>query len=160
MEKSEFRAVIKHYYLKGKTTKETKEKLNKHCGESVPSDYMVKYWIPEFKRGRTITPTIPSIGRPKNVVAEENIKKIPDIVMNDRRVKLHEIVEMVNISNDHVFNILHEHLHMKKLLARWVPRLLNFEQKQVQQTTSKRCLDMIKRNPVDFWGRLITFDET
>lgn len=160
MEKSEFRALIKHYYLKGKTAKETKEKLDKHYGESAPSDYMVKYWIAEFKRGRTSTATIPSTGRPKEVVTEENIKKILDIVMNDRRVKLREIVEMVNISYERVFNILHEHLHMKKLSARWVPRLLSVEQKRVRQTSSQRCLDMIKRNPVDFWRRLITVDET
>jgi [histone H3]-lysine36 N-dimethyltransferase SETMAR len=47
---------------------------------------------------------------------------------------------------------------MKKLSARWVPRLFSVEQKRVRQTTSQRCLDMIKRNPVDFWLRLITVD--
>ena len=65
------------------------------------------------------------------MVTEENIKKILDIVMNDRRVKLREIIEMVNISYERVFNILHEDLHMKKLSARWVPRLLRVEQKRV-----------------------------
>ena len=37
----------------------------------------------------------------------------------DRRVKVKEIVEMVNISDERVWNILHEHLDIKKL-SRWV----------------------------------------
>jgi predicted DNA-binding protein (MmcQ/YjbR family) len=86
--------------------KETYEKLDKHFGESAPSDYMAKYWIAEFKRGRRSTATILSTGRPKEVITAENMQKILDIVMNDCRVKLREIVEMVNISYERVFNIL------------------------------------------------------
>ena len=45
MEKSEFRFIIKHYFLLGKSAKITKEKLDKYYGTSPPSDYMVKYWV-------------------------------------------------------------------------------------------------------------------
>jgi len=38
-------------------------------------------------------------------------------VLNDR-VKVRELVDVANISNDHIHNILHEHLHMKKFLVR------------------------------------------
>ena len=55
IEKSEIRVNIKHYFLSGKSAKITKEKLDKYYGTSTPSDYMVKYWFAEFKRGRTDT---------------------------------------------------------------------------------------------------------
>lgn len=160
MEKSEFRVVIKHYYLKKKTAKETKEKLDKHYGKSAPSDYMVKYWFAEFKRGRTNTSDEQRSGRPIEVTTPENIQKIHRMVLNDRKLKLREIAELMHISYERVFNILHEHLHLKKLLARWVPRVLTMEQKENRIIASERGLEMYKRNPTEFVSRLVTMDET
>uniref|UniRef100_T1IEP9 Mos1 transposase HTH domain-containing protein n=1 Tax=Rhodnius prolixus TaxID=13249 RepID=T1IEP9_RHOPR len=37
MDEKEFRVLIKHYFMKGKTPHETKEKLDKHYGDSAPS---------------------------------------------------------------------------------------------------------------------------
>ena len=37
MEKSEFRVLIKHYFLRGKTESETKAKLDKYSPDSAPS---------------------------------------------------------------------------------------------------------------------------
>src|SRR5436190_20561182 len=49
---------------------------------------------------------------------------------------------------------------MRKLSARWVPRLLTLEHKRNRMTTSKHCLDMFKRNPKEFLRRFVTVDET
>ena len=68
----------------------------------------------EFKRGRT----------------PEIIKKVHDMILNHRRVKVREIVEAVGISHGTVITILHEELSMKKPSARWVPRLLTVENKR------------------------------
>ena len=43
------------------------------------------------------------------------IDKIHDIVRNDRRLKVREISETVNISVGRVWHILHERLGMRKL---------------------------------------------
>ena len=53
------------------------------------------------------------------------IDKIHDVVLNDRRIKVREIVEAAGISQGTVFPILHEKLGVKKISARWLPRLLN-----------------------------------
>ena len=42
-----------------------------------------------------------------------------------------------------MISILHEQLDMKKLLARWVPRLLTISRVMI----SKQCLEMFQRNP-------------
>jgi hypothetical protein len=39
-------------------------------------------------------------------------------------MKVHEIVETIGISKEHVGYILHEEWDMKNLCARWVPHLL------------------------------------
>jgi hypothetical protein len=59
----------------------------------------------------------------------EIIDKIHDMVMDDRRVKVHEIASAVGISSEWVHNILHQHSNMRKLSARWVPRLLTVDPK-------------------------------
>ena len=56
--------------------------------------------------------------------------------MEDRWVKVCEIAESVGISNEWVHNILHKKLQMKKLSARWVPRLLTVDQKRTRKDNS------------------------
>ena len=59
------------------------------------------------------------------VTTPEMIDKIHDMVLSDRRIKVREIVEATGISQGRVFSILHKKLGVKKILERWVPRLLN-----------------------------------
>jgi len=49
---------------------------------------------------------------------------------------------------------------MKKLSARWVPRLLTVDQKSIRMNVSQECLNIFKRNPTNFLRRFITVDET
>ncbi|XP_011633776.2 uncharacterized protein LOC105424968 [Pogonomyrmex barbatus] len=91
-------------------------------------------------------------GRPVAVTTSEIIDKIHDI-MDDRRIKVREFTNAVGISSEQVHNILHQHLsekEMKKLSARWVPRLLTIDQKRNRVKCSKECLQLFQRNPQDF----------
>lgn len=160
MEKSEFRVLIKHYFLRGKTIKETEDRLKKYYGDSAPSHGMVHKWFTEFRCGRTSTKDAERPGRPNDVTTEEMVNKIHDIVLDDRRVKVREIAEIVAISNDTVIRILHDHLGMKKLSARWVPRLLTVDQKRIRVKISKQSLELFKRNSSEFLRRFVTVDES
>jgi len=55
MEKNEFRAVIKHFYLKKWTAAQIKAELNEIHGNSTPVLKTIYFSINEFKRGRTCT---------------------------------------------------------------------------------------------------------
>lgn len=160
MEKTEVRAVIKFYVLKGKTATQIKAKLDAVLGDSSPAMSTVHTWVTDFKRGRKSCEDAHRAGRPNEVTNEVMIRKIEKIVLNDRRLKLREIAIMVGISSERVFNILHEHLNMKKLCARWVPRLLTADQRQRRVDDSSKCLELYKQNPVEFSRRYITVDET
>ena len=70
------------------------------------------------------------------------INKIHDIVFGDRQLKMSDISEIVIISNERVFYILHKCLGIIKLAAKWVPRLLTLDQKRCRLFTSQLCLDM------------------
>ncbi|KAM8716360.1 hypothetical protein ACLKA7_003267 [Drosophila subpalustris] len=75
--------------------------------------------------------------------------------MSDRKVKVREIADILKISAGSVHTIIHEHLGMKKVFSKWVPRLLTPEQKQ-QRIGSKSCLDMFTRNKSEFLRRLLS----
>ena len=90
---------------------------------------MVHKSFTEFRCGRISTSDAERPDRPKEVTSQEMIDQIHEIVLNDRRLKVREISETVNISVTRVWYILHECLGLRKLSARWVPRLLTADHK-------------------------------
>ena len=110
MEKSEFRVLIKHHFLRGKTLSETKAKIHKYYSYTSTSLGMVQKWFTEFRCGRTSTETIPSPGRPNEISTPEMINEIHNIVLNDPKVQVREIAEIVSISTERLVNTLHTHL--------------------------------------------------
>jgi len=63
------------------------------------------------------------------------------MVLDDRRMKVREITETIDISKERVGYILHEELYIKKLCSRWVPRLLTADQKRTRMKNSEQCLE-------------------
>ena len=52
--KVEYHAVIRYLYLKGKTGKVFDGEFADIYGSSAPSYAQVKFWVGEFKRGRSL----------------------------------------------------------------------------------------------------------
>ena len=126
--KVEYRAVIRYLYLKGKTGKEIHGELADVCGSSAPSYAQVKFWVGEFRRGRTSLEDEARSGRPPDATDEEMCKKVRDLVYSDRRIQVEEIGQALGISHGSISTILHDHLGMRKLTARWVPKSPSDEQ--------------------------------
>lgn len=160
MEKIEQRAVIKYLFKKKLTPKEIHEDMSTTLGESVPSYTTVKKWVAEFKRGRESIEDDPRSGRPMTSTTEENIGKICDLILTDRRLTIREIADTIGISYERTQNIIVNELGFSKVSARWVPRLLSVEQKRIRLTISRDCLEMFEADPQDFLARFVTMDET
>ncbi|UYV67083.1 hypothetical protein LAZ67_4003843 [Cordylochernes scorpioides] len=93
-------------------------------GNSGPSISNVKKWEVGFKCGRTL------------------------LESDSREGSLETIEKVNNKLEDRVQNILHEELGMRKLFARWVPHLLNADQKQMCKRHLQQCLEQFKRDCV------------
>ena len=132
--------------------------LEKCYVDSAPSKTTICRWYAEFKRGRTDTEDAERSGRPNEVVTPETIKKDHQIVLENRKLKLREIADTLKISYGSVYAILHEHLSMKKLLSKWMPRLLTVDQKRLRVVDSVRCLELFCRNKPNFLRRYVTMD--
>jgi histone-lysine N-methyltransferase SETMAR len=94
------------------------------------------------------------------VVTEENIKHIEQELLSDRWLMLKEISERLEISKISIIRIIHEHLHMKKVSARWVPRLLSSIQKEHRLTCCQMILELCRRNQKQLCLSFVTGDET
>lgn len=160
MNSKQFRVLIYHCFLMGKNTITAKAWLDKCYPDSAPSRQMVEKWFADFKRGRTDTDDAGRSGRPIEVVTPENNRKVHKIVLENRKVKLREIADTLKISEGSVHTILHQHLSMRKLFSKWVPRLLTVDQKQQRIDDSESCLELFNRNKQDFLRRYVTMDET
>ena len=82
------------------------------------------------------------------------------MVLDDQRMKVHEIAENIGVSKECVGYILHEELDMKMLCTRWVPRLLTADQERICMKISEQCLERFNKSKTDFVRRFITMDET
>ncbi|XP_014471304.1 PREDICTED: uncharacterized protein LOC106742650 [Dinoponera quadriceps] len=160
MDEREFRVLVKHYFMKDKSPEKTKEKLDKYYGKSAASIITVYKWFQTFQSGHMSTSDAEHFGRSFEVNALEIIDKINAMVMDNRRMKVREIASAVSISSERVYNVLHQQLGMKKLSARWVPRLLTVDQKRNRVRCSKDSLQLFQRNPQDFRRHSVTVDET
>lgn len=123
--------------MKNFTTEQIFKDLCETLGESAPPYSTVARWCAEFKRGRTSVKDDPRSGRPSTSVTQEMVDKVEKIVLYDRRVTVRFIAEELKISSGSVHSILQDHLGMKKVSARWVPRMLMDAQKQTRLDISK-----------------------
>ena len=121
---------------------------------------MVHKWFTKFRCGRISTSDAERPGRSKEVTSQEMIDKIHDIVLNNRRLKVRDISETVNISVGRVWHILHECLVMRKLSARWVTRLLTSDHKRARVVASEQFSGMFQRNSKKFLRRYVIVNET
>ncbi|GFW03732.1 mariner transposase [Trichonephila clavipes] len=127
MENISHRHVIQYFYLKSLSPTNIKSELDYTVGESASSLTTVKYWVTEFKRGRTSCQDEHRSGHPNKVTTPEMVKKIHKVVLDDRRLKLHELADIVGISKSAIHRILSENLDLRKLCARWVSCLITLE---------------------------------
>ena len=127
--KVEYLAVIRYLYLKGKTGQEIHCELTNVYGSSAPSYAQVKFWVEEFKPGRTSLEDETRSGRPSDATDEEMCNKVRDLVYSDRRIKVEEIANALHISHGSVSTTLQDHFGMYKLTARWVPKSLSDKQR-------------------------------
>lgn len=158
-EQIEYRAVIKFLTLEGQSPSDIHDRMLKVYNEKCPSKATVYTWVNETKWRRDSLRDLPRSGRPKTVSVEEIIQKVEEFVMTDRRVKVREIANKMGISTERVWKILHEDLGMKKVCARWVPKLLTPSQKQDRVDICNDNLELLNEN-WNLLSTLITGDET
>ncbi|RUS74667.1 hypothetical protein EGW08_017573 [Elysia chlorotica] len=89
--------------------------------EKCPNYSTVTHWVRKFKFGFLSVMDEPREGRPTSVVTEKNVSTVEGLVKQDRRITVKQLASETRISVGSVEKILHDHLNLNKVSARWVP---------------------------------------
>ncbi|XP_011882500.1 PREDICTED: putative uncharacterized protein FLJ37770 [Vollenhovia emeryi] len=122
MEKNlEQRYAIKFCVKLGKTATETLGMIK----DAVMSRSTVFEWHKLFREGRELVEDDQRVGRPSTSRIDENVAKVKALLDSNRRTNILLIVDELGISYGSVQKIITEDLAMRKVCAKFVPRVLS-----------------------------------
>ena len=97
--------------------------------------------------------------RPSTSKTNENTEAVKKIVVDNRRITIIEVAEDVGISVGSFHAIFSDILCLKRVAAKFVPKLRNFYQKTRHMTIAQEMLNDVNDDP-DLLKRIITGDES
>ena len=90
---------------------------------------------------------------------QKNMDYIHQMVMDDGRLTVNHIANVMSIFHKRMENILHKDLGVSKVLAQWVPWLLTLNQKLTRLVRSKANLAMFEADKDGFVKCFLTQHE-
>lgn len=115
--------------------------LEKAYDDSVLPKTRPYEWYKAFQEGREIVEDMPRSGRPSTSTTQLNVYAMKQMMLEKRHTILREVENCLNIFHELVRTILTEHLDMRRVAARVVPKELNFLQKKYRKQVSLDMLD-------------------
>jgi len=128
-ENIEQRYVIKVCVKLNKYATDIFASLTEAYGDATLSRSMVFKWHRAFKEGRENVEDDPRSGRPVSSTNDQNVEVVRAVMSKDRRLSVRMIVEERGLDKNDVHKILTDHLHMRKICAKLVPKNLSGEEK-------------------------------
>jgi len=142
----------------GKNGPEIHQMLQQVYGEDALKERTVFKWVQHFWEGHEDPKDDARSGHPSTSSGNENIYHVLSLMLSDHRLTVRMIAEELGLGKTSVHTILTEHLEMKKVCAKIVPKLLTPEQKL---RWKECCVDWKTSEESDeFLERVITGDES
>ena len=116
-------------------------------------------WHKRFKEGRESVRDDERCGRREEVRTPELIGQIKNFMDKDRRVSIETISAQFDVSVGTVRTIIREELEMRKICAKFVPRVLRENQKERRCHDSREMVELINSDLVVL-DALVTSDES
>ncbi|UYV68440.1 K02A2.6-like [Cordylochernes scorpioides] len=111
-----------------------------------------------FSEGREDVNDEERAGRPSTSTTDEKINEVEKMILANRRITVREVAEDLNISIGSCHSIFIKDLGMRRVAAKFVPKLLNCDQKQHRMNIANEMLDSV-RDDSNLLQRVITDDE-
>ncbi|UYV60276.1 hypothetical protein LAZ67_1000678 [Cordylochernes scorpioides] len=127
-------------------------------GEATLDRSNVYRWYKMFSEGREDVNDEERAGRPSTSTTDEKINEVEKMILANRRITVREVSEDLNISIGSCHSIFINDLGMRRVAAKFVPKLLNCDQKQHRLNIANEMLDSVRDDP-NLLQRVITGDE-
>jgi hypothetical protein len=111
--KEEQRSVIRFLWSEGVSGAETHRRLSAQYGNSVLPQRSVYEWIEKLKNVHTSVTHEEGAGRPSTATTDDNIERVRDVVLLDRRLTVDEVVNHLQISHRSAYDIIHNFTEIK-----------------------------------------------
>jgi len=125
----EQRTCIKFCLLLNKTPAETHRMLMEAFGEQALSQARTFEWFKHFKDGRESVEDDKHSGRPSTCTTPEMIVKVCEVILEDKRQTINDVCNHVGLPYGSCQCILVDELNVRRIAAKFVPRLLNNDQR-------------------------------
>ena len=155
----EQRICIKFCFKLGKTCAETIVMIKRAYKEESMGKSQIAEWFKRFKEGRTSVESDPRSGRPSTTTTTENIERVRLAINQDRRLSVRKLESELGIPKSNVWNILTENLQMTRVCAKFVPKLLTEEQKNLRLEIAEDNLELMN-NDENLIKKIVTGDES
>ncbi|GFV30931.1 mariner Mos1 transposase [Trichonephila clavipes] len=154
------RICIMFCFKLGKTGTETYEMMKIDAfGDEAMSRAGVFEWLRRFKVGRQSVNSYPRSGYPSTSRNEDKIAQVMVVVHSDRCLTVREIAQECHISVGSCDEIFKKDLKMRRVSAKFVPRLLT-EDQQFQRLATSPDLFQRESDDPEFMKLIITGDES
>ncbi|UYV61411.1 hypothetical protein LAZ67_1004761 [Cordylochernes scorpioides] len=111
-----------------------------------------------FSEGREDVNDEERAGRPSTSTTDEKINEVEKMILANRRITVREVAEDLNISIGSCHPIFINDLGMRRVAAKFVPKLLNCDKKQHRMNIANEMLDSVRDDP-NLLQRVTTGDE-
>jgi histone-lysine N-methyltransferase SETMAR len=122
------------------TASKTLEMMQIAFRDNTLSRTQVFDWHKSFKEGSVNVEDEPQSGKPSTATDDNHVTKAKELVLENRRLSVKELASALGISAMSAHAILTEHLGMKRIEARLVPRTLNFLQKERRKDVAEEMI--------------------
>ena len=116
-------------------------------------------WNKRFKEGRESVRDNQRCRRSKEVRTLELIGQIKNFMDKDRRVSIETISAQFDVSVGTIHTLIREELNMRKICAKFVPRVLREDQKERHWHNSRETVELINSDPAVLHA-LVTCNES
>ncbi|UYV78131.1 hypothetical protein LAZ67_16000211, partial [Cordylochernes scorpioides] len=127
-------------------------------GEATLDRSNVYRWYKMFSEGREDVNDEERAGCPSTSTTDEKINEVEKMILANRRITVREVAEDLNISIGSCHSIFINDLGMRRVAAKFVPKLLNCDQKQHRMNIANEMLDSVRDDP-NLLQRVIAGDE-
>ena len=155
----EERYAIKICFKLGKNATETNRMLQTAFGASYMNRASVFELHKRFKEVRESVRDDERCGRNKEVRTPELIGQIKNLMDKDRRVSIETISAQFDVRVGTVHTIIREELKIRKIYAKFFPRLLREDQKERRCHDSREMVELIN-SVLAVLHALVTSDES